>query len=418
MSKSVPSAVAEERLVVISADCHAGPNDMRDYRSYLDPKHRARFDEFCDAAEAYDGAANSSINGRGGAPSDKEVDDSGLYDYATRRAYLDGDGIAAEVMFMQGTPPFMPYPFTPKVKPQLVFPATVEEIRAGHRAYNRWVGELAANDPKRHFAVALVPVHDVEGAVAELEWAKRNGVTAGIQLPPMYDDKPYFNNPMYEPLWAACAANDMPLNMHGASYVFYGSGPGMTAITLADCDYFSHRAVWFLLFSGVFERHPTLRAVMTEQRTHWAPQLIRDLDTIYNHSRSRRVQEIISRSPSEIFATNFFFGASSMSRGECDLRKETGAMMWGSDYPHIEGTWPFTREALRFSLSPSLTSEEMKDILGGNAARCYGIDMAALRPIADRIGPTEAELREPLAAVPQGPGMTVNQAFRMAGAWS
>src|SRR5690606_1404071 len=132
----------------------------------------------------------------------------------------------------------------------------------------------------------------------------------------------------------------------------------------------------------------------------------------YYHPRSQGVQQKISRPPSEIFASNCFLGASSMSRKECEARNETGALMWGSDYPHIEGTWPFTREAMRFTLSPTLTGDELRDILCRNAARCYGIDLEALRSIADRIGPTESQLRDPLDTVPEGPGTHINQAFR------
>jgi predicted TIM-barrel fold metal-dependent hydrolase len=406
---------SNERLTVISADCHAGPASMRDFKPYMERKHHARFDAFCDAADAYDAAVAAELIGRGGAPN--HVEDQGLFDYPTREKYLNSDGIAAEVIYLQGSIPFTPYPAVVVQQPQTAFEASTEEKRAGYRAYNRWLSDLCSNDPRRHYGVAEIPIEDIPGAVAEVEWAAANHLTAGIIVPTMYDDMPKYNNPLYEPLWAACAANNMTINMHGASTTFMGGGDEAIALTLAECDFFSHRGLWFIMFSGVFERYPNLHLAITEQHTLWVKQMLRDLDSVYYHPRSQGVQKKISRPPSEIFASNCFLGASSMSRMECDLRKETGAMMWGSDYPHLEGTWPMTRESLRFSLSPDLTSDELRDILGDNAARCYGIDTRPLRAIAERIGPTEAELREPLDVVPQGPAVHINQAFRTFGAW-
>ena len=62
-------------------------------------------------------------------------------------------------------------------------------------------------------------------------------------------------------------------------------------------------------------------------------------------------------------------------------------LMWGSDYPHDEGTFPYSREALRNAFA-GLPHEEIAAILGGNAARVYGFDLAALDAVAARVGPT------------------------------
>jgi len=81
--------------------------------------------------------------------------------------------------------------------------------------------------------------------------------------------------------------------------------------------------------------------------------------------------------------------------------------MWGSDYPHDEGTHPFTREHLRqvFSDTPPA---ELQRILGGNAAELFEFDLGALQKEADRYGPTVAELATPLAELPDD----ANQALR------
>ena len=76
--------------------------------------------------------------------------------------------------------------------------------------------------------------------------------------------------------------------------------------------------------------------------------------------------------------------------------------MWGSDYPHDEGSGPYSREHLRQVMCDLDTSEKRK-ILGENAAALYGFDLEALAPLAAKYGPTVAELAEPLEELPENP---------------
>jgi predicted TIM-barrel fold metal-dependent hydrolase len=61
--------------------------------------------------------------------------------------------------------------------------------------------------------------------------------------------------------------------------------------------------------------------------------------------------------------------------------------MWGSDYPHLEGTWPNTSEYLRETFS-DYPEDEIRAILGTNALGAYGFDPKVVEPIADKIGPS------------------------------
>jgi hypothetical protein len=73
--------------------------------------------------------------------------------------------------------------------------------------------------------------------------------------------------------------------------------------------------------------------------------------------------------------------------------------MWGSDYPHDEGTWPYTREHLRARFS-SVPEPEMRDILAGNVAKLYDFDLDALAPLAAKFGPTVDEIARPIDEIP------------------
>ncbi len=96
----------------------------------------------------------------------------------------------------------------------------------------------------------------------------------------------------------------------------------------------------------------------------------------------------ISKLPSEYFGTNLFVGASTMSKEEIRRRHVLGldAVMWGTDYPHPEGSWPNTAAKLKADFC-DVPVEDTKQLLGGTAAKVYGFDLEALRPVADRIGP-------------------------------
>ena len=80
--------------------------------------------------------------------------------------------------------------------------------------------------------------------------------------------------------------------------------------------------------------------------------------------------------------------------------------MWGSDYPHQEGTGPYTVEALRWVFS-SVPEGEVRSMLGGNAAKLYGFDLDLLQPLAQLHGPSVAQIAQPLP-----PGVVDREAER------
>ena len=112
----------------------------------------------------------------------------------------------------------------------------------------------------------------------------------------------------------------------------------------------------------------------------------------------------MSLRPSEYFERQVHLGASFLPQGDCAVRHEVGLdrIMWGSDYPHVEGSYPYTREHLRLTFE-GVPEDEIQQMVGLNAARVYGFDLEKLAPIAARVGPTKAEVALPLdrAAVPK-----------------
>ena len=97
--------------------------------------------------------------------------------------------------------------------------------------------------------------------------------------------------------------------------------------------------------------------------------------------------------PSEVYDRNCFTGLANAKRRELGMRYEIGIdnMLWGTDFPHPEGTWPNTREALETTFF-DIPVEETRRILGLATADAFGFDVEALRPLAEKIGPTPTDL--------------------------
>jgi hypothetical protein len=109
----------------------------------------------------------------------------------------------------------------------------------------------------------------------------------------------------------------------------------------------------------------------------------------------------LSKTPSEYFASNCFVGASFLRPIECTLRYEVGVdrIMWGADYPHSEGSYPYTREALRATFS-DVPEPEVRSMLAGTAAKVYGFDLDELAKVAAEIGPSVKETAMALTDYP------------------
>jgi predicted TIM-barrel fold metal-dependent hydrolase len=392
------------RYTVISADCHAGA-DLLEYRGYLDPDYREAFDTW---AESYVNPYQDLT----------EPEAERNWNSDRRNADLDREGVAGEVIYPNTVPPFFP-------RGSLAAPApeTAEELDyrwAGLRAHNRWLADFCSRSPERRAGVGQILLNDLDRAVAGVKEIARLGLRGGVLLPgvapgtgipPLYAEH-------WEPLWAVCEAHGVVVNHHGGN-----AGPvpedewgTAFAVWVYETSWWAHRVLWHLILNGTLERHPGLTLVLTEQGSGWVPAVLDSLDV--TAARYARAGSAIARfagpsagslphRPSEYWHRQCYVGASFMRRTEIAERDGIGLdrIMWGTDYPHYEGTSPYTREALRFSFH-DIPPAQLHPILGRTAAQVYGFDRDALAPLVDRIGPTEEEVATPLESVPPGASST------------
>ncbi len=283
----------------------------------------------------------------------------------------DRDGVDAEVVFPNG--------------PALLMWAghDVEFIMAQARVWNDWAIDYFRSALDRCAPVATIPTADVDLAVAEIERVAKLGYKV-LSLPskPIFGpEEPGHTNyqyPAYAKLWSAIEDVDLPIVFHVASgkdprsargyggaitnYVVHAMAPGLEPLVT-------------LCASGVIERHPAIRFASIEANAGWLAWMLDSMDEAYKKHHFW-VRPKLKELPSTYFKTN---GACSLGedRPALALAEQFGLegnLMWANDFPHHEGTWPHSAEAIE-RLMGHLREDSRAKILGLNAARFFGFEI-------------------------------------------
>jgi predicted TIM-barrel fold metal-dependent hydrolase len=400
----------QDPYLLISADGHAGPPaDL--YRQYLEERYLEHFDAYQNEILALQELTNDADF------RDEWEDDHGAdsilaaYDSDVRSEKLDAEGVAVEVLFpdadVLGTGRVAASPFGSGLHSD--GDSDPELVMAGARAHNRWLADFVAKEPQRRVGVAVVPIlHDIDAAVAEITAVRELGLK-GVMMPTRWMGKPAYHDPRYDPVWSAIEDLDMVLHTHsGAGPQDYDFGPGFLAIYATEAYWWAARPLWVLLWGGVFERHPKLRYVIAENGAWWLPDLVWKMDEKYDGGHNTKkmgnaFRENLSMRPSEYIDRQVFLAASTPGVEDLARREAIGIgnLLWGNDFPHPEGTSPYTREWVRRRFA-EVPDDEVRRILGLNSAELYGVDTDALAPLVERIGLRPAELHSdtPLQDIP------------------
>jgi len=384
--------MSETPYILITSDTHAGGSHAQ-YREYLDPAFRERFDQW-----------------RGGYknPSQQHYGTRKLrnWDLDIRTSDQNGQGVVGEVVFPNTVPPFFRKSIVTAQPPK---PADFENCLAGIRAHNRWLVDFCAEDPVRRAGIGLILPNDLDEAVRDVEFIAKSGLRGGVLLPLIPEDCTWLA-PLYDPAWdrvfAAIADCDLVMNQHsGQGSPDYGGGAVGEALWIQEVHFFCRRGFSHLIMSGVFERFPKLRYILTESGCSWAPDTLAQLDRIHMGIQSGSMGEMnydgmewgLKETPSFYARRNCWYGASFPSSAELAGIDQVGEekVCWGNDYPHFEGTFPYNLESLRLTFA-GMSDRLRRMILGENAAKLYGFDLQRLRPRADQHGPTPAQIDVPL----------------------
>jgi predicted TIM-barrel fold metal-dependent hydrolase len=222
-----------------------------------------------------------------------------------------------------------------------------ELARAAAHAWNEWAMDDFMAQQDRIFAPAIVPLVDVDDAVAELESAAEQGFQA-IFLPTSMPADREWGFDLWEPLWAAADAANMVLAYHigtGRENVVY-RGPGGAVVNYMETTYPGMRVVTHLVASGALDRHPNLKVLIAEGGAGWVPALGDRMDEAYRQ-HGMFVRPRLSRLPSEIVRQQVYASFQhDISAVQIIEDTHYNNVMWGDDYPHLEGTYGHTQDTL------------------------------------------------------------------------
>jgi len=370
--------------VILSSDSHVfEPPDL--WAKRIDPAFRDRAPRIqrIDGADQIVIEADQILSGIGlisnaGARFDKPetISGQGLFEDVPRGGYepeqhladMHLDGVSGEVLYpSQGL-------FYFRV-------ADTGLMSAIFRAYNDWLAEFCKADPARLKGIAMINLDDVQDGIRELERAARLGL-AGVMISEYPLEHRRYDQPEYEPFWAAAQDLGMPLSLHTATRR-QGKIRGAGEKTLRDASSRSTKAFYpalslcDMIFSGVFERYPRLTVAIVEFELSWAPHILASMDYTYRERTGEAIYRFKdSMKPSDFFHRNVVLSFQEDAIG-VRLRDVIGVdnMMWGSDYPHSESTFPQSRKILAEILA-GVPEDEQAKIVGGNTARVYGFEPA------------------------------------------
>jgi predicted TIM-barrel fold metal-dependent hydrolase len=239
---------------------------------------------------------------------------------------------------------------------QLAFPSTgfwmcdIEDpvlSKACNRAWNDWALDDVMAQQDRIFTPACVPLVDPKDAASEVEWAADRGFQS-IFLPCTMPADKDWGLDIWDPLWAAAAEHNMVLAFHigtGGENVVY-RGPGGAVVNYMETTYPGMRVVTHLVASGALDRHPDLKLLIAEGGAGWVPAVGDRMDEAYRQ-HGMFVRPRLSRLPSEIVRQQVY-ASFQHDVSAVQIIEDTGYnnVIWGDDYPHLEGTYGHTQQTL------------------------------------------------------------------------
>jgi predicted TIM-barrel fold metal-dependent hydrolase len=289
---------------------------------------------------------------------------AGSYDPDERLKDMDADGVEAQVLFPNAFWAFMVEDF--------------ELQLACMRAYNDFLADFCQTNPRRLIGIGLVPTDNVEAGVREAQRVAKLGMR-GL-LVATFPKLGLLSSEVYDPIWAAAQDLGLPIHLHLAvgdtrGRVFHeqqnvrGLMPGQILINSMG----NMEALARLLFGGIGELFPKLKIVSVEGNIGWIPYFLERADRIYQRHRYWSRLEL-PMPPSEYFHRQVY-ATFIQDQAGIRLRDLIGVdnLMWSSDYPHTDTTWPNSVKCLDETLA-GVPEDEKRKIAGTNAARLYGLD--------------------------------------------
>ena len=289
----------------------------------------------------------------------------GLTDGARRYEDQDADGLEAEFLYPGF---FAMFSFED--------PALTIAIQ---KNYNDWLHDYTSAARGRLFGLAAIPMQDPPAAARELERVMKTGFRGGCIPCTSPWERPYFDE-VYEPVWALAEEAGFPLSMHVGTnaYVPREHRQNTTMRRDAIADYAAtqavvQRTIVELMCRGVAERHPRLKFVVAEFNAGWIGHWLERVDQGLQRERRFMDEPFTGTPPREVWQRQFYATIED-DRAALLTRELIGVdhLMWGSDFPHTDSTWPCSNEVID-ELFEGIPEADRIKITRDNVKTLYGV---------------------------------------------
>jgi len=330
----------------------------------------------------------------------------GAYDPRARLADMDRMGIDQAFLY----PTWFAEGF-----PLISDPDTANALA---RAYNDWIADFCATDPRRLFAAAMLPLQDMDLALAELRRIARNKSFRGAFIRPAFTQNSYFTNPYYDPLWAELEKSGLVAAVHptsglwnpewtshgqfvekvknrtgqvplpaGGGGPFSGGGAGLASTTFyAGFPHLGHPmapilsgwldnhmfAASVLIGFTVMQRFPGMKVVLAEGKASWMEEVLEKMEA------SARVIPLLHTYPVRTDVEEMWEEGNVMLGFDAEERfiqkmphDFAEKVVWGSRYPHHDTT--SAHDAIALLVQAGVPDEIVARMMGGNAAEHFGV---------------------------------------------
>ena len=261
----------------------------------------------------------------------------GARDMRERVKDLDNEGVWAEVMYA-----------SLGLWSNMINDQTL--VREAAHAQNEWmVTEIKAVAPDRLVPAGQMPLLSVDDAVAEIQHIADIGLHIASLPTGVAPGMPDWNDNAWEPLWASAEEAGIVLGFHigtdGGTQVI-ARGPGGAVINYVETTYGGQKVATKLVACGALDRHPNLRVLISEGGATWVPFLGDRMNEGYRQ-HGMFVRPTLSRLPKEILFSQVYASFQhDESAPAANHAMGYKNVMWGSDYPHLEGTFGHTQKTL------------------------------------------------------------------------
>jgi len=287
----------------------------------------------------------------------------GGWDPVERIKDQERDGVTAEVIY----PSFG----------MRLFQMDDGELReACFRAYNDWLADYCSYDRNRLAGIATVALDDPERGTAELKRVAERGPRGRMFWGEAPAERPY-SDPVYDRFWTVAQDAGVPISLHVVTERRTAPVPDPKKVSIMKHYVTMHhgieKSLVDLILGGVLERFPKLKIVSVENDIGWIPHLLQRADHAYDRYRFLERDGAIPHPPSYYFRRQVY--ATFQDDRVGIVTRElvgVGNLMWASDYPHSDSTWPNSREVIARDFA-GVAETDRRRITADNAAELYGV---------------------------------------------